>query len=65
LSTKEQIIQDLEKALSERNESSSKDVDEIKRNLKLLFEEYKEALKQCGVHLGSLPKSEEISDLMN
>lgn len=65
MSTKEQIIQDLEKALSERNESSSKDVDEIKRNLKLLFEEYKEALKQCGVHPSSLPKSEEISDLMN
>jgi soluble cytochrome b562 len=45
LSTKEQAIQDIEKALSERSESSNKDVGEIKENLKLLFEEYGEALK--------------------
>lgn len=45
LSTKEQTIQDIEKALSERSESSNKDVGEIKENLKLLFEEYGEALK--------------------
>jgi predicted nucleic acid-binding Zn-ribbon protein len=48
LSTKEQTILDLEKALSERSETSNKDVDEIKQNLKLLFEEYMEALKQFG-----------------
>jgi hypothetical protein len=45
LSTKEHMIQDLKKALYEQNETSSKDVDEIKENLKLLFEEYKEGLK--------------------
>jgi predicted RNase H-like nuclease (RuvC/YqgF family) len=39
LSMKEHMIQDLEKALSEWNETSSKDVDEIRENLKLLFEE--------------------------
>jgi predicted RNase H-like nuclease (RuvC/YqgF family) len=39
LSMKEHMIEDLEKALSEWNETSSKDVDEIRENLKLLFEE--------------------------
>jgi chromosome segregation ATPase len=43
LRSKEQIIQDLEKALSERNEASGQDVDEIKKKFKLLFEEYRKA----------------------
>jgi chromosome segregation ATPase len=43
LRIKEQIIQDLEKALSERNEASGQDVDEIKKKFKLLFEEYRKA----------------------
>jgi ElaB/YqjD/DUF883 family membrane-anchored ribosome-binding protein len=60
LSTKEQTIQNLEKALSEQSETSSKDVDEIKQNLKLLFEEYREALKQFGTRPCPLPESEEI-----
>jgi hypothetical protein len=58
------MIQDLEKALSKQIKTSSKDVDEIKENLKLLFEEYKEALKQFGTRPGPLPESEEIFDLM-
>jgi hypothetical protein len=45
LSSKEQKIQDLKKALIERSETSEKDVDEIRERLKLLFEEYQEALK--------------------
>jgi chromosome segregation ATPase len=65
LSAKEQTIQDLEKALSEQSETSSKDVDEIKQNLKLLFEEYKEALKQFITRPSPLPGSEEISDLLD
>jgi hypothetical protein len=65
LSTKEQTIQDLEKALSERSKTSSKDVDEIKQNLKLLYEEYREALKQFSTRPSPLPESEEISDLMD
>jgi hypothetical protein len=32
--------------------------------LKLLFEEYREALKSFGTHLGPLPDSEKISDLL-
>jgi DNA repair exonuclease SbcCD ATPase subunit len=65
LSVKEQKIQDLERALSERSEALGKDVDEIKRNLKLLFEEYKEALKNFGVRPGPFPESGQISDLMD
>jgi hypothetical protein len=40
LSSKEQRIQNLEKALAERNEPSSQEVAEIMNKLKLLFEEY-------------------------
>jgi ElaB/YqjD/DUF883 family membrane-anchored ribosome-binding protein len=65
LSTKEQTILDLEKALSERSETSNKDVDEIKQKLKLLFEEYMEALKQFGTRPRPLPESDEVSDLLD
>jgi hypothetical protein len=56
LSIKEQKIQDLEKALSERSEASGQDVDEIKKKLKLLFGEYRKALKNFGVRPSSLPE---------
>jgi vacuolar-type H+-ATPase subunit I/STV1 len=64
LSAKEQKIQDLERALSDRSESS-KEVDEIKEHFKLLFEEYWEALRQFGTHPCPLPDNEEISELMD
>jgi hypothetical protein len=62
---KEQTMLYLEKALSERSENSNKDVDEIKQNLKLLFEEYKEALKQFDTRPSPLPESDEISNLLD
>jgi hypothetical protein len=62
---KEQTMLYLEKALSERSKNSNKDVDEIKQNLKLLFEEYKEALKQFGTRPSPLPESDEISNLLD
>jgi hypothetical protein len=65
LSCKEQKIQDLEKALSERSQASGQEVDKIKEKLKLLFEEYIKALRDFGVRPGPLPESEEISDLMD
>jgi predicted nucleic acid-binding Zn-ribbon protein len=65
LSTKEQTIQDLEKSLSEHSKTLDKDVYEIKQNLTLLFEEYKEALKQFGTRPSPIPESEEISNLMD
>jgi hypothetical protein len=65
LSSKEQQIQDLEKVLSEQSQTLGQDVDEIKGKLKLLFEEYRKALRDFGVRPGPLPESEEISDLMH
>jgi hypothetical protein len=62
---KEQTMLYLEKALFERSENSNKDVDEIKQNLKLLFEEYKEALKKFGTRPSPLPESDEISNLLD
>jgi hypothetical protein len=65
LSSKEQKIHDLEKALADRSEASRQDIDEIKRKLKLLFEEYRKALKNFGVSPDPLPENEEISKLMD
>jgi hypothetical protein len=65
LSSKEQNIQDLEKALADRDEASGKEVLEIKNKLKLLFEEHGKALREFGVCPAPLPASAEISDFMN
>jgi vacuolar-type H+-ATPase subunit I/STV1 len=65
LSSKEQKIQDLEKALSERCEASRQEIDEITNKLKLLFEEYRKALRELGVCPGPLPDSEGISKLVD
>jgi hypothetical protein len=64
LSSKEQKIQDLEKALADQDEASRKEVSEIKNKLKLLFEEYKKALREFGVRPAPLPASAEISGFM-
>jgi hypothetical protein len=64
LSAKEQKIEDVERALSERSETSGRD-DEIGENLKLLFEEYREALRNFGARPGLFPDGGEISDLMD
>jgi ElaB/YqjD/DUF883 family membrane-anchored ribosome-binding protein len=64
LSSKEQKSQDLEKALTDQNESSGKEVAEIKNKLELLFEEYRKALREFGVRPAPLPVSAEISDFM-
>jgi Rad3-related DNA helicase len=65
LSSKEQRIQDLEKALAERDEAFVQDIDRIKTKLKLLFEEYKKALRDFGVRAAPFLVSEEISDFMD
>jgi ElaB/YqjD/DUF883 family membrane-anchored ribosome-binding protein len=65
LSSKEQKIQDLEKALTEWNQAPAQEIIEIKAKLKLLFEDYRKTLRDFGVRPGPLPESEEISDLMN
>jgi hypothetical protein len=65
LRSKEQKIQDLEKVLSEQNQAPTQEIIEIKEKLKLLFEEYRKALRGFGVRPGPLHESEENSDLMN
>jgi ElaB/YqjD/DUF883 family membrane-anchored ribosome-binding protein len=65
LSSKEQKIQDLEKTLSKRSEASGQEVAEIMGKLKILFDEYRKALREFGVRPGSLPESGDISELMD
>jgi ABC-type transporter Mla subunit MlaD len=64
LSSKEQKIQDLEKALADRDEASMRVVSVMKDKLKLLFEEYEKALREFGVRSAPLPASVEFSELM-
>jgi hypothetical protein len=64
LSSKEQKIQDLEKALADRNEASGKEISDINNKLKLLFKEYEKALMNFGVHPAPLSADTEISDFM-
>jgi predicted nucleic acid-binding Zn-ribbon protein len=45
LSSEEQKIQDLEKALADRDETSEQEINSVKTKLKLLFEEYGKVLK--------------------
>jgi hypothetical protein len=61
LSSKEQQIQVLEKALADRDETSEQEINNVKTKLKLLFEEYGEVLKDFGARLGPLPEDGEIS----
>jgi hypothetical protein len=49
LSSKEQKIQDLEKALADRREALEKEVSDIRNKLVLLFKEYEKALRDFGV----------------
>jgi hypothetical protein len=65
LSNKEQKIQDIEKALSERSEALGQEIVNIMDKLKLLFEEYRKALRDFGVLPAPFPISEEISDFMD
>jgi siroheme synthase len=65
LSSKEQKIQDLEKALADRDETSGKEITKIKNKLKLLFEEYRKALREFGIRPALLPASTEVSDFMD
>jgi hypothetical protein len=63
-STKEQKIQDLEKALADQREASGKNISEINNKLKLLFKEYEKSLMYFGVRPAPLPADMGISDFM-
>jgi hypothetical protein len=51
--------------LADRDEASRKEVTEIKSKLELLFEEYRQALREFGIRPAPLPVSEEIFDFMS
>jgi chromosome segregation ATPase len=61
LSSKEQKICNLEKALADQDETSVQEINSIKTKLKLLFEEYGKALKDFGARPSPLPEDEELS----
>jgi hypothetical protein len=65
LSAKEKKIQDLERALVERDEALGQEVTKIMTKLKLLFEEYRNALRDFGVCPAPFPMNEEISEFMD
>jgi Rad3-related DNA helicase len=64
LSTKDQKILDLEKALVEQDETS-KNMSEILEKLKLLFEEYKKSLNEFGVRPAPLSADIGIPEFMD
>jgi hypothetical protein len=64
LSSKEQKIQDLERALTDQWEASGKSISEIISKLKLLFKEYKRSLNEFGVRPTPLPVELGLSEFM-
>jgi chromosome segregation ATPase len=64
LSSKEQKIQDLEKALTEQREASGKKISDIISKLKMLFEEYVRSLNEFGVHPTPLPADLGLPEFM-
>jgi hypothetical protein len=64
LSSKEQKIQDLERALAIQKEASERETFEIKNSLELVFREYEKALNEFGVQSAPLPADTGISDFM-
>jgi small-conductance mechanosensitive channel len=65
LSSKDQRIQDLEKALTEQTESSGRRISEIIDRLKALFIEYEKSLNEFGVRPAPLPSNLGISEFMD
>jgi hypothetical protein len=57
LSSKEQKIQDREKALADRDEASGKHISDINNKPKLLFKEYEKALMNFDEKTYSLKAS--------
>jgi hypothetical protein len=64
LSSKEQKIQDLERALTDQREASGKSISEIISKLKLLFKEYEKSLNEFGVRPAPLPADLGLSEFM-
>jgi hypothetical protein len=64
LSSKEQKIQDLEKALADQRETSGKNISEINNKLKLLFKGFEKSLMNFDIRPAPLPADIGISDFM-
>jgi hypothetical protein len=64
LSSKEQKIQDLERALTDQWEASGKSISEIISRLKLLFKEYERSLNEFCVRPALLPADLRLSEFM-
>jgi SMC interacting uncharacterized protein involved in chromosome segregation len=65
LSSRDQRIQDLEKAMSEQRESSERRISEIVDRLKALFAEYEKSLNELGVRPAPLPSNLRVTEFMN
>jgi chromosome segregation ATPase len=65
LSSKDQRIQDLEKALTEQRESSGRRISEIVDRLKALFGEYEKSLNEFGVRPAPLPSNLGLPEFMD
>jgi hypothetical protein len=65
LSSKDQRIEDLEKALTEQREASGRKISDIVDRLKVLFEEYKRFLNEFGVRPAPLPADLGLREFMD
>jgi hypothetical protein len=65
LSSKEQKIQDLEKALTEQREASGKKISNIVERLTVLFGEYERSLNEFSVRPAPLPANLGLNEFMD
>jgi hypothetical protein len=65
LSSKDQRIQDLEKALIEQRESPGRKISEIVNRLKVLFEGYERSLNKFGIRPAPLPADLGLREFMD
>jgi hypothetical protein len=64
LSSKEQKVQDPERALTDRRGASGRNISEIINKLKLLFTKYKKSLNEFGVRPAPLPTDLGLPEFM-
>jgi hypothetical protein len=64
LSSKEQKIQDLERALASQKEASEREISEIRNSLELVFREYEKSLNEFGVRPAPFPADTGFPDFM-
>jgi hypothetical protein len=65
LSSKDQKIQDLEKALTEQRDASGRKISDIVDRLKVLFEEYERSLNEFSIRPAPLPADLGLREFMD